>query len=129
MLKPFIFLSTLSLSAIVHAQTTSGQVYKENCLACHMAQGQGIPGAFPALADNAFVPGDQSALPPTLLPGRGGMPASAGSMSDEQIAAVATHIRGSWGNRANAVTTTQVADLRKQGNSQQLGQAALPINH
>jgi mono/diheme cytochrome c family protein len=49
-------------------------LFKQNCAACHQPQGQGVPGAFPALTGNAFVQGDPKAVASVLLNGRGGMP-------------------------------------------------------
>ena len=42
------------------------------------------------------------------------MPAFEAKMSDDEIAAVATYIRNSWGNRANPVTPRDVALLKKK---------------
>jgi mono/diheme cytochrome c family protein len=41
------------------------------------------------------------------------MPAFGWKLSDAQIAAVATFLRTSWGNRASAVSAATVAELRK----------------
>lgn len=41
------------------------------------------------------------------------MPAFDWKLTDEQIAAVASYIRSSWGNEADAVTEDQVAELRE----------------
>ena len=42
----------------------------------------------------------------------GAMPPWANSLNDEQIAAVLTHIRSSWGNTAAPVTAEEVAGVR-----------------
>jgi mono/diheme cytochrome c family protein len=41
-----------------------------------------------------------------------GMPPFAQVLSDREVAAVVTHIRGAWGNRAGAVSTSEVASAR-----------------
>ena len=41
-----------------------------------------------------------------------GMPPFAQAMSDQEIAAVVTYIRQSWGNRAGAVSATDVGKYR-----------------
>src|SRR5690625_747286 len=36
--------------------------YKTHCQACHQADGKGLPGAFPPLADNDHIVGDSEYL-------------------------------------------------------------------
>jgi len=50
-----------------------------------------------------------------ILYGGAGMPAFADQLSDEQIAAVATHERTSWGNDFGEITAEQVAQERQGG--------------
>lgn len=87
-------------------------VYATHCLACHQATGQGIEGAFPALAGSALVLGDAAEVVKLPLYGRGGMPNFGGELSDEEIAAVVSHIRNSWGNEAGVVGAKLVTKLR-----------------
>ena len=47
-----------------------------------------------------------------LLNGRGGMPAFKAQLTDEQIAAVASYVRGAWGNHADPVPASLVAVAR-----------------
>ena len=42
------------------------------------------------------------------------MPAFDWKLTDEQIAAVATYVRSSWGNRGGPVSASDVADLRER---------------
>jgi cytochrome c oxidase subunit 2 len=86
--------------------TRGEKVYAANCAACHQANGQGVPNAFPSLVGSKVVLGpadDQIAL---LLHGRKGvfMPGSAmpaqENLSDVDLAAVATYTRNAWGNAA-----------------------------
>jgi mono/diheme cytochrome c family protein len=89
------------------------QIVESVCLSCHQPGGAGIEGQFPALAGNPFVTlDDPTAVISTVLRGRGGMPTFASSYSDEQIAAILTYIRTSWGNNASPVTAEQVATVR-----------------
>jgi cytochrome c6 len=83
-----------------------------NCSACHQRNGQGIPQAFPALAGDALVQGDPHDLVALLLNGRGGMPAFKSQLDDAQIAAVASYVRGSWGNHADPVPEVLVTETR-----------------
>ena len=89
-------------------------VFQKSCAACHQASGKGIPGAFPALAGNAFVQGPAQDPATVLLRGRGGMPDFSASLSDADMAAVLTYVRTSWGNSADALTEQQVAALRTE---------------
>lgn len=87
-------------------------VFKQNCAACHQAAGQGLRGAFPALAGNAFVQGNPQALASVLLNGRGGMPKFRENLSNEQIAAVLTFVRSAWGNRAPPVSAATIGNVQ-----------------
>lgn len=74
------------------------QVYNANCAACHQANGEGIPGAFPALVAAPSVVGPQAAQIDILLNGKGaGMPAWK-QLSDVEIASVITYTRNAWAN-------------------------------
>lgn len=99
------------------AQAAGAQVFADSCAACHQAKGEGVKGAFPALAGNAFVQGDAKALASTVLQGRGGMPSFSGDLNDDQLAQVLSFIRSSWGNKADAVTPDVVAAARTGGDS------------
>lgn len=102
-----------------------GQIYAANCQACHQANGQGLPGVFPPLAGSQWVTGEPSALTQILLHGltgpievlgityNGTMPAFGKQLSDEEIAAVATHIRSRWSNSASPVDAAAVAAARQ----------------
>lgn len=101
------------LAAAAPALAADGDtVFKQNCAACHQANGQGIPGAFPALAKDKFVVGAPQPLIATLLKGRKAMPSFKGTLKDDQIAAVLTYIRSSWGNTAPAIPPAAVAAAR-----------------
>ena len=95
------------------APAADGQtLFANNCAACHQAGGQGIPGAFPALAGNAFVQGAPAEVASVLLKGRGGMPDFSNSLDDAEIAQVLSYVRASWGNRAAPLAEREVAAQR-----------------
>ncbi len=94
------------------AAATGAQIYAESCAACHMPAGQGVKGAFPALARSPFVQGDQTKLVSVVLNGRGGMPAFNGDLTPEQLAAVLTYMRSSWGNKATPIGKGLVASIK-----------------
>ena len=109
-----LLLAVLAAStAIAHADNTDGKtLFAKNCAACHQPTGRGIPGAFPALAGNAFVQGLPADVATVLLKGRGGMPDFSGSLDDGEIAQVLTYVRSSWGNGAAPVTEQDVGSTR-----------------
>ena len=105
----------------VPAQMDLGQrLYKQHCADCHGAQGQGATGAYPPLAGNravlmaspvntvqAIVSGGFA--PATVgHPQPYGMPPFRTLLSPAEIAAVASYVRQSWGNRAGAVSSLDV---------------------
>ncbi len=100
------------------------KIYDDHCVQCHQSQGQGVPGAYPALAKNRAVllndPTNlvQSVLyggypvSTTLNPRPFGMPPYILTLEDREIAAVLTHLRTQWGNQAPEVTPLQVNRIR-----------------
>ncbi len=84
----------------------------QGCVGCHGNQGGGSQG--PALANNADL-GNTNAVVTQILNGGGIMPAFGNALSNAEIAAVATYIRGNWGNDYAAVTTGDVAQVRGSG--------------
>lgn len=91
------------------------QVFVDNCAACHQASGAGVPGAFPALNGDKFVTGAPKPVAAVLLNGRGGMPAFRNDLSNSQIAAAISYIRGAWSNKAPPVPDALVAAVRGAG--------------
>ncbi len=108
-------LAGLLLAGPAGAADPAGEgLFIANCSACHQRNGQGIPQAFPALAGDALVQDDPKRIVTVLLNGRGGMPAFKAQLADEQIAAVASYVRGAWGNRADPVPAGFVAAARTE---------------
>jgi cytochrome c oxidase subunit 2 len=91
------------------------KVYAANCVACHQANGKGVPGAFAALDASPVVLGPKGPQIDILLNGKGGMPPWKGVLSDTDIAAVITYTRNSWSNKAqeNIVQPAEVLAARK----------------
>jgi len=75
-------------------------VYGANCSTCHQAEGQGIPGMFPAIAGSDVATGDIDAHVAMVLHGVDGTPMNAwsGALTDAEIAAVVTYQRNAFGN-------------------------------
>jgi mono/diheme cytochrome c family protein len=86
-------------------------LYRAICQGCHMADGRGArgAGAYPALADNPRV-ATAPYLIATIVRGRNGMPPFGAMLDDEQVAAVANHVRAHFGNRS--VEPISAADVR-----------------
>ncbi len=108
-----LLLVLCAMTASVPAFALSGQqVYvREGCSVCHGALGEG--GVGPQLSGDPFV-GFQDYVVGRVLLGGGEMPPFAGKISDEDIAAVASHIRESWGNSFGPVSTQQATADRQR---------------
>jgi mono/diheme cytochrome c family protein len=105
------------------------QIFASRCASCHQTTGAGLPGVFPPLAGSELVNGDANKVAEILLLGidgpitvkgatfHGVMPAFGHQLSDAEIAAVASHVRASFGNKSPAVTADVVkAERAKLGN-------------
>ncbi len=81
------------------------EVYTKNCMACHQATGQGLPGVFPALAGSKIANGAAADHINIVVKGKAGtaMAAWGPQLNDLDIAAVITFERNSWGNTAGDV--------------------------
>jgi cytochrome c oxidase subunit 2 len=89
------------------------KVYAANCVACHQANGMGVPNAFPALAGSKMVNGPKGEQIAMVLNGKQGtaMQAFGKQLSDVDIAAVITYTRNAWSNKA-AESLVQPADVK-----------------
>jgi len=75
-------------------------VYNAQCASCHQVDGQGLPGAFPAIAGSAIATGDVDAHIDIVYAGKAGsaMAAFASRLSNSDMAAVLTYQRNAFGN-------------------------------
>jgi cytochrome c553 len=99
-------------------------VYADQCANCHGAKGAGEPTRYPSLANNQSIQMDSPVNPirmvlnggfPPSTPGNSmpyGMPPFAQNLSNDEVAAVVTYIRSSWGNHGTAISARQVDELR-----------------
>lgn len=97
-------------------------IYENNCLACHQANGEGIPSAFPPVAKSDFLNADHNRAINIVLHGRSGpikvngetydsvMPAIA--LNNNQVANVLTYVLNSFGNNGGQVMPAQVEKQR-----------------
>jgi cytochrome c oxidase subunit 2 len=77
------------------------KVYNTTCVACHQANGQGIPGNFPAINGGAVATGPVEGHAGIVMHGKPGtaMVAFASQLSDAEIASVLTFQRNAWDNK------------------------------
>lgn len=99
-------------------------IFEENCLACHQAGGEGVPGMIPPLNRNEFTSAKEKLIS-TVLHGVEGpitvngteynniMPAQ-DYMSDEDIAAVLTYILKTFVHSDVQITPEEVATMRNE---------------
>ena len=100
------------------------KLYETHCAACHGDKGEGVAGAYPALAGNRAValasPANlvhivlRGGFPPTTAgnPRPCGMPPFATVLSDQDVADLLSFLRTAWGHRAGAVSTLEVSRYR-----------------
>ncbi len=74
------------------------EVYTNNCASCHMEDGSGMAGTFPAITNSAIVIGDIESEINMVMNGQGMMPAFGAMLSAADFAAVITYTRNSFGN-------------------------------
>lgn len=96
------------------------KIYAQHCASCHGDQGEGKADAFPPLAGNRAVNLENASNLMQMVKYGGYAPATEGNprphgmppfghvFTDEDISAVLTYVRGSWGNNASEVSLLQV---------------------
>jgi nitrite reductase (NO-forming) len=104
------------------------RVFAQTCIACHQAEGQGLPGVFPPLAKSDFLMADKTRAITALIKGLSGPIEVNGQkfngvmppvvLNDEQIAHVLTYVRNTWGNTGDAVTVDEVRKVHAEVASQ-----------
>jgi mono/diheme cytochrome c family protein len=111
---------------VVASNARGEAVYTSNCVSCHQPTGMGLPGAFPPLAGSEWVTGTVDRPIAIVMHGLQGPITVAGNeynsmmtpwgvgspLSDDDLAAVLTYVRSSWGNAASAVTADDVARVK-----------------
>jgi len=89
-----------------------GEKVYQNCIACHQANGKGIPNVFLPLDGSQVVLGPKLDNLNVVLNGRNNLKMPAWKhLSDVEIAAVVTYTRNSWGNKAQDAII-QPSDVR-----------------
>ncbi len=103
---------SLRRSPIFDATYSFGQdIYELRCIGCHGDEGQG--GIGPHLAGNELIASARNFISMVLTGFEDhGMPAFESILSNEEIAAVATYARNSWGNDFGLVEPDRVEAYR-----------------
>ena len=113
-----------------------GKVFRResHCATCHQHTGLGMPNVYPPLANSKWVTGNEERLIKLTLhglwgtievngkvydPSKGVPPMTAfhSLLKDEEVAAVLTYVRNTWGNKAPAVKASTVKKIRDANKS------------
>jgi mono/diheme cytochrome c family protein len=107
------------------------QVFENVCALCHNNDGNGKPNQGPPLAGSDWVVGPPNRMIRIPLAGLSGavqvkgetwtlsMPAMGAALPDDDLAAVLSYMRQSWGNKASPITAEQIKAIRAEiGNRQ-----------
>ncbi|XVN13848.1 cytochrome c oxidase subunit II [Pseudomonas corrugata] len=92
------------------------KIYHTTCVACHQAEGQGLPPMFPALKGSKIATGPKADHLSLVFHGKPGtaMAAFGKQLSEVDIAAVVTYERNAWGNnKGDMVTPKEVLELKQ----------------
>jgi putative heme-binding domain-containing protein len=104
---------------------------ESHCATCHLTHGKGNANVYPPLADSPWVLGSEDRLIKMTLhgvwgemtvngktydPSRGVPPMTAfrSLLKDDELAAVLTFVRNTWGNKASKITPDDVKRVREE---------------
>tara|TARA_R110002073_G_scaffold8027_18_gene44841 strand:+ start:821 stop:4351 length:3531 start_codon:yes stop_codon:yes gene_type:complete len=115
------------------AYKLGAEVYQResHCATCHLTHGQGSANVYPPLVGSPWVNGSEERLIKMALhgvwgkmtvngktfdPSRGVPPMTAfrSLLKDEELAAVLTFVRNTWGNQSSPVSAASVKKVREQ---------------
>ncbi len=99
--------------------STGEQIYKNNCMVCHMENGLGLAGTFPPLAKSDYLLADKNrAILQTLVGSKEpitingieypGSVMTIVELNEQQTVDVVNYILNSWGNEGGTVTLEDV---------------------
>jgi nitrite reductase (NO-forming)/hydroxylamine reductase len=133
--EPAVVAQAVDPAVAVHAAEASsrspedlmasgGKLFSAHCAACHQANGQGLAGAFPPLAESDYLTsGGPAAAIDAVLNGLTGpitvngkdynsvMP-NLSYLSDSDVADIVTFVFNSWGNPGGEASSAEVAATR-----------------
>jgi len=125
--KPVKKVKKANKEKVAKASNLNGKkLFMTHCSVCHMPNGLGVKGAFPPLSDTKWVNGPADVMIDIVLHGfneeievngdKYVTPMAAlPHIKDDELAAILTYVRSSFGNDASAVTAEEVAVVRAKG--------------
>ncbi|UZR96731.1 c-type cytochrome [Chondrinema litorale] len=115
---------SFSQSFDLQASISKGKsIYSANCVACHMANGEGIASVFPPLAGADNLDDTNRMVKAIMLGERGkitvngvnynGEMTGFNNLSDEEVADLLNYIKNSWGNKGEAILPKDIQPALK----------------
>ena len=116
--------SWLAATRCIADEPAPGQLlYNKHCLACHQADGGGVPNMQPAIAGGTWVKGDARALALFVMSGGfdsasrkdsdvGNVMPPFRQLADADLAAILTYIRQKFGSGGSPLSAADVAEAR-----------------
>ena len=103
-------------------------IFKKYCISCHQADGGGVPHMTPSLIKSKYVMAEKDSVIKIVLNGLQGreingqtynnpMPPLGAVLKDKEIADVLTYVRNIFGNKAPAITDSDVKKARSNANT------------
>jgi nitrite reductase (NO-forming) len=99
-------------------------LYNKTCFACHQANGEGIPNAFPPLANSDYLNADVKRAISVIVNGKSGEIEVNGktynsvmtkqTLTDTEVADVLTYVYNTWGNNKTNVKVSTVQEVKSQ---------------
>ena len=125
---PILFLSVLFFTVSVNAQdlVKGKKIYETRCLACHQADGGGVPNMNAPLDGSSNVVGNNIARLVKIIKGGysekialdgyyyNNVMTANPDLKEEDIANVVSYVRTSWSNKASKVTVAQVQAAQRK---------------
>lgn len=117
---------TVATGGAIKKIVKGDQVFIGVCQTCHQPSGLGVAGQYPPLVNSEWLLSDAETPIRIVLYGLEGpitvkgnsftnkMPAFHDKLSDDEIAAVLTHVRSTWGNNAGTVKPEDVGAIRSK---------------
>jgi mono/diheme cytochrome c family protein len=107
-------------------QSLGAKLFNKNCASCHQTTGKGISGSIPPLVGSALansedvtkpirivLHGFRGAIERNGVKYNGVMQPWHSVLSDDEIAAILTYVRTSWGNTGGEISPEDVARVRE----------------
>ncbi len=102
------------------------QLYNQHCLACHQADGNGVPGMFPPLTDPDWIDGENERLISVVIHGLDEEIVVNGEkyntimvpmphLSDREVMDVLNYVRREFGTSEKEITLEEVEKVRASG--------------